>query len=168
MNDSIQAVRSIAVLDKLIGNADHIDSKVVIGDCSLEQFLDRLIRYEPLWLCWLYKVRSVIAKLMGLEHGEIGHTKAMQKKLDYTPGGKVDFFTSVDFKPDEYWVGKAEDKHLCGYIGAVAVPLSNGKTKFHIFTIVHYRNWTGPLYFNLIRPFHHIIVYFMGKHAVGK
>lgn len=168
MSKSIEAVRSVESLSQLMSGADHVDSKCFIGKCSFQEFLDRLLRYEPAWVCWLYKVRSVIAKLMGLEHDEIGHAKAMAKEFDFTPGGKVDFFTTVDFKDGEYWVGEAKDKHLSGYIGVVAVPMTAGKTQFHTFTIVHYRNWTGPLYFNLIRPFHHIVVYFMGKHAVGK
>jgi len=30
---------------------------------------------------------------------------------------------------------------------------------------VHYRSWAGPVYFNTIRPFHHIVVGSMMKHA---
>ncbi len=165
MNDSVKVVSSIESLSKLMNKADYIDSKAFTGECSFDEFLNRLLRYEPAWVRWLYKIRSVIAKIMGLEHDEIGHTKAMAKEFDFTPGKKVDFFTTVDFSADKYWVGEAEDKHLSGYIGVVAEPLDEQKTKFHTFTIVHYRNWTGPLYFNLIRPFHHLIVWAMGEYA---
>ncbi|CCO24851.1 DUF2867 domain-containing protein [Maridesulfovibrio hydrothermalis] len=167
MSDSISVVQSIDSLKKLMKDADYMDSKSFTGDCTLIHFLDRMLRYEPVWLRWLYIVRSVLAKLMRLEHDEVGHAKAKVNKFDFTPGGKVDFFTSLDFKADEYWVGEAEDKHLSGYVGVVAEVRPSGRTEFHLFTIVHYRNWTGPVYFNLIRPFHHLIVYFMGKHAVA-
>lgn len=167
MTDSLKTIRSIDSLNVLMENADYIDSRVFSGNCSFHDFLDRMLRYKPFWLRMLYKVRSVLAKIMGLKHDEIGHAKVREKEFDFTPGGKVDFFTSVDFQGGKYWIGEAQDKHLCGYIGVVAVPCSASQTEFHTFTIVHYRNWSGPLYFNLIRPFHHLVVYFMGKYAVA-
>jgi hypothetical protein len=35
--------------------------------------------------------------------------------------------------------------------------------RFRVVTIVHYRHWTGRLYFNLIRPFHHWVVTGMAR-----
>ena len=32
------------------------------------------------------------------------------------------------------------------------------KNRFYIMTVVHYKHWTGPVYFNMIRPFHHLVV----------
>ncbi|MGE6761631.1 DUF2867 domain-containing protein [Corallococcus interemptor] len=29
----------------------------------------------------------------------------------------------------------------------------------------HYRNWAGPVYFNVIRPFHHLVVARMARHG---
>ncbi|MCP5103876.1 MAG: DUF2867 domain-containing protein, partial [bacterium] len=36
----------------------------------------------------------------------------------------------------------------------------------HVVTIVHYKHWTGPVYFNLIRPFHHLVIRRMMKAAL--
>ena len=30
-------------------------------------------------------------------------------------------------------------------------------------TVVHYKHWTGPVYFNVIRPFHHLVVRQMAR-----
>jgi hypothetical protein len=34
----------------------------------------------------------------------------------------------------------------------------SARKRCHVLTIVHYHHWTGPLYFNAIRPFHHLVV----------
>ncbi|SDL12282.1 Protein of unknown function [Maridesulfovibrio ferrireducens] len=164
MKDEMKIVRSIPVLRELVDGADYVDSKAFMGACSMNDFLVRMITYQPAWLRMLYRVRGVVAKLMGLKHDVVAYDNK-KEKLDFAAGGKVDFFTSVDFKPDQYWVGEASDKHLNGYIGVVAEPLESGEVRFHSFTVVNFRHWTGPIYFNLIRPFHHIVVHCMGKYA---
>jgi hypothetical protein len=45
----------------------------------------------------------------------------------------------------------------------VAEPVANGLIRYYIVTIVHYLHWTGPVYFNLIRPFHHLVVARMAR-----
>jgi hypothetical protein len=37
------------------------------------------------------------------------------------------------------------------------------KRRFHVVTIVHYNNLAGPVYFNVIRPFHHLVVKQMAR-----
>ena len=48
--------------------------------------------------------------------------------------------------------------HLKAYFGIAAEPLADTKNRFYVVTTVYYRHWTGPVYFNLIRPFHHLVV----------
>ncbi|MCP4630164.1 MAG: DUF2867 domain-containing protein [bacterium] len=36
--------------------------------------------------------------------------------------------------------------------------LDSKTNRFYVITVVHYKHWTGPVYFNLIRPFHHLVV----------
>ena len=38
--------------------------------------------------------------------------------------------------------------------------------RYYVVTAVNYKHWTGPVYFNLIRPFHHLVVSRMAKHGV--
>ncbi len=73
-------------------------------------------------------------------------------------GAKVWFFTVVGAAEERYIVLEAADTHLSGYLAVVAEPLAQGRTRFHNITIVKYHRWTGPLYFNVIRPFHHLVV----------
>lgn len=42
-----------------------------------------------------------------------------------------------------------------------------GRGLAHVVTVVHYRNWKGPLYFNLIRPFHHLVLGGMTTYAAS-
>ena len=48
-------------------------------------------------------------------------------------------------------------------LGNVAEPLGNNPNRYYIVIIVHYLHWTGPVYFNLIRPFHHLVVWRMAR-----
>jgi hypothetical protein len=76
----------------------------------------------------------------------------------------------VDIKAieDVYWVSETpEDKHLAAHFGVAAEKLDQRRSRYHVFTVVRYLHWTGPVYFNLIRPFHHLVVSRMMKHGVG-
>jgi hypothetical protein len=41
-----------------------------------------------------------------------------------------------------------------------------GMLSYYPITIVFYKHWTGPVYFNLIRPFHHLVVARMARHGL--
>ena len=74
-----------------------------------------------------------------------------------------------DAKEDMYWVAETpEDKHLTAIFGVVAEKLSQNRRRFQVFTSVKYLHWTGPVYFNLIRPFHHMVVWRMMKAGIKK
>ncbi|XXF76233.1 DUF2867 domain-containing protein [Myxococcaceae bacterium GXIMD 01537] len=45
------------------------------------------------------------------------------------------------------------------------LPVKGQRRRFHVATIVRYRRWAGPVYFNVIRPFHHLVVRGMLRHA---
>ena len=87
--------------------------------------------------------------------------------LSFNAGEKASFFIVMTAKENIYWISETpEDKHLKAYFGVVAEKLSNRSTRFHVFTSVKYIHWTGPAYFNLIRPFHHLVVSSMMKNGV--
>ena len=75
------------------------------------------------------------------------------------------FFKVVAAKEDRYWFAEAIESHLTGKIGVVMESGLGLQNTFHVITVVHYNNWTGPVYFNVIRPFHHLVVGSMGRHA---
>ncbi|BBD07987.1 DUF2867 domain-containing protein [Desulfovibrio ferrophilus] len=163
--DIMRLADNLPELNTLLDEADHVDMKSFDSKRSLSDFIARMVSYEPGWLKLLYMVRKGLAKLLGLSQVATDNKHLTADDIDFTPGAEVSFFTTSGGAPDHYWIGEASDKHLKGYIGVVAVPNSDGSIRFNTFTIVHYQHWTGPIYFNLIRPFHHIIVHFMGRHA---
>ena len=62
-------------------------------------------------------------------------------------------------REEHYWIAEAKDTHLNAILGVVVESLPEQQQKlFHVVTIVFYRNWAGPVYFNVIRPFHHLVV----------
>lgn len=156
---------TIPQIYKISSDADHIHSCGFESRRDMNDFLIRLMSYKPGWLTLLYKVRGVLAGLMGLKHDEFINHGLKVSDYDFNRGGQVDFFTSVDFEENKLWIGEAEDKHLIAYIGVVRDSVENSQHLYRVFTIVRYKNWLGPVYFNLIKPFSHLVVYFMGKYA---
>jgi hypothetical protein len=75
----------------------------------------------------------------------------------------VGFFRVRLAEEDRLWVGEVDDRHLRGYLAVVADPPEGGARRFRVVTVVHYNNWLGPVYFNAIRPFHHLIVGAMAR-----
>lgn len=166
----MDAVRAVPALRALLDGADHADAKAFTSRRGLRDglriFLARMTTYEPGWYKALYAVRGVLAGWLGLKHGEL--FDAAGPGVDLAPGGKVGFITTESADPGEeprWWIGRVDDRHLSGWVGVTADPEPDGTTRFVICTVVRYHHWTGPLYFNLIRPAHHIVVRAMGRYA---
>ncbi|WP_319759302.1 DUF2867 domain-containing protein [Maridesulfovibrio sp.] len=165
MSQSEAILNSIPQLQKICANADHVYSVKFKSRRNMEDFLIRLMSYKPGWLTLLYKVRGVLARIMGFKHNEFMDHGLKVSDYNFKRGGQVDFFNSVGFEADKFWLGAVEDTHLTGYIGVVLESAENGIHLYHVFTIVHYTHWTGPVYFNLIKPFSHLVVYCMANYA---
>ena len=76
----------------------------------------------------------------------------------------VTFFVVRCAREGAYWISETpDDRHLRAYFGVVKEPLSQTVSRFFVFTTVYYKHWTGPVYFNLIRPFHHLVVSRMAR-----
>ena len=151
-------------LNPLLTGADHVDVKSTEADVTLREFVSGALGYQPGWMrmlfrAMLFRARVVFARLLRLRNPEIQTAPRLRpEKIPFSPGAKVWFFTVVGAAEDRYIFLEASDTHLTGYLAVVAEPLTNGRTRFHNITIVRYHRWTGPLYFNVIRPFHHLVV----------
>lgn len=156
--------RRFPAVEQLLHNADYADLKTFSGNLSLNTFIARFVGYMPLWLRALYVLRGIPAKLMGLKQPRADNPNPSPEDIEFTPGSKANFFTTVSGEPGRYWVGEASDKHLACYLAILAEP-DGETTHFHVLVIVHYRHWSGPLYFTVIRPFHHLVTGCMGRHA---
>ena len=164
--NQIQKYKELEVYFK---NVDHVDVKTIEGDTSLRSFISGKLSYYPWWILVLYRIREFVVKLLGL----VKHEKPevlpaiMPENLPFEPGKNASFFIVRKAQENTYWVSETPpDKHLTAIFGVVTENLSNGLTKFHVFTSVTYIHWTGPVYFNLIRPFHHLVVSRMMKAGV--
>ncbi len=109
----------------------------------------------------LYRIRKLLVNMLGLvKHEEPEELPNLKPEdVSFMPGENVTFFIVRCTMENLYWVSETpEDTHLQAYFGVVIEPTGNSRNRFHVFTTVFYKHWTGPVYFNLIRPFHHLVV----------
>lgn len=171
MSRKMNVFRKYNAFDVFFKDADHVDVKIIESDTDLRSFISGMLSYYPWWVVFLYRIREIIVSILGLTHHEKPDTLPSIKPedLSFKPGENASFFIVRDAKEDVYWVSEApEDKHLAAFFGVVAEKLSQNCTRYQVFTCVKYLHWTGPLYFNLIRPFHHIVVRRMMKAGIKK
>ena len=152
-------------LPQLLETADHVDVKTITGDVSLRQFIAGMLAYSPGWLKFLYGVRWFFVRLLGMkQEGVPGGLKVPPEKVSFVTGAPAGFFTVQMAEEGRYWFAAASESHLTAHLGVLVEP--GQPNRFHVLTIVHYHRWTGPVYFNVIRPFHHIVVRQMMKAGV--
>jgi len=156
-------------LAKYFEKADFTDVKVFEGDTTLRKFIASMLSYYPWWIVQLYRIRKLLVGILGLvNHKEPEELPNLQpEEISFKPGEAVTFFTVRCAKENIYWISETpNDKHLRAYFGVVKESLSNSTNRFHVVTTVFYKHWTGPVYFNLIRPFHHLVVSRMARHGL--
>lgn len=162
-------IRSCEELEEFFRDVDHTDIKTIEGEVDLRQFISSMLSYYPRWILFLYRIREYLVKILGLVVHEKPDVLPSLKaeNISFNPGEEVSFFIVKKAKEDTYWVAETpEDKHLKAFFGIVAEPTGKNSTKFNVFTSVKYIHWTGPVYFNLIRPFHHMVVSSMMRNGV--
>ncbi len=152
-------------------DADHVDIKNIESDTDLRSFISGMLSYYPWWIKFLFGVREIFVTILGLVRHEKPKILPSIKpeNLSFKPGEKASFFIVREAKEDAFWISETpEDKHLTAFFGVVAEKLNQNYSRYHVFTCVRYLHWTGPLYFNLIRPFHHFVVWSMMKAGTKK
>ncbi|MBC8438738.1 MAG: DUF2867 domain-containing protein [Deltaproteobacteria bacterium] len=164
-------IQKFRELDIYFQNVDHTDIKTIEGNASLRNFISGMLSYYPWWIVVLYRIRKFLVNILGLKRHEKPEVLPSIKTEDlaFEPGRNASFFIVRTTKENIYWVSETpEDKHLKAYFGVIAEHLSNHLTKFHVFTSVKFIHWTGPVYFNLIRPFHHLVVSSMMRAGIKR
>jgi hypothetical protein len=161
MDKAIQTAPPIAAL---AAEMDVIDVKVFESTATLREFVAGMIGYYPGWLKFLYAVRMGFVRVLGMrQEGIPTMPHWTPEKVAMLPGQKAGFFNVEAAEEDHFWLAGIKDTHLDAYLGVIVEPLAGDVRKFHVVTLVKYNRWTGPVYFNVIRPFHHVVVYQMGK-----
>ncbi len=153
-------------LDKYFRNIDYCDIKSIEADVSLRTFIAGMLSFHPWWVVALYRIREILVRMLGLvKHEKPEVSPSLRpEEISFTPGENISFFTLRDAKENTYWVSETpEDKHLSAHMGVVAEKVEDRRTKFYVFTTIKFKHWSGPVYFNIIRPFHHLVVSKMMK-----
>ena len=146
-------------IQPLLASADYIDVKTVTGTVDLRTFIAGFSNYHPAWLLSLFAVRAVFVRFLGMRQEHMGSgTFLTPETVPMQIGKRAAFFTVCMAEEGHYWFAYKSDKHLKGTLGVVVEPLADQHKRFHVVTIVQYRNWAGPVYFQVIRPFHHLVV----------
>ncbi len=161
MNNFIQSQVALA---PILLNANHIDVKTVESTAALRDFIVGFISYYPSWMKALYGIRWGFVRLLGMKQD--GMPEASRMKAQDIPmkvGENLSFFQVVEAKENTYWAAKAEESHLAAYLIVLREPLDERLNRYHVVTVVKYKSWAGPVYFNVIRPFHHIVVNSMAR-----
>ncbi len=162
--------KKIRELEQYFENADFIDVKEFEGETTLRKFIASMLSYYPWWMILLYRIRRLIVGLLGLvKHEEPEELPSLKSEdVSFTPGENVSFFIVRGAKENTFWVSETpDDKHLKAYFAVVKEPVTNSINRFYVITTVFYKHWTGPVYFNLIRPFHHLVVSRMAKYGLN-
>lgn len=160
-------IRTIPELEPILRNANHVDVKTVEGDVTLREFVAAMIGYQPAWVTFLYRVRKSFVRLLGMRQAGLPHPPHLTASdLVLKPGADLSFFHIRTAQEDRFMVAEIIDQHLTADLGVVVEPLDGQRKRFHVLTVVHYHNWAGPVYFNIIRPFHHLVVGGMARAGV--
>lgn len=153
-------IRSLPEIAPLLEHADHVDVKTVPGSVDLRTFLANMFNYQPDWMMALFGVRAIFVRFLGIRQPRGQKSRKLRPEtLPMQEGRPVAFFKVRIAREEQFWMAEAKDTHLDALLGVVVEPLPESSQKlFHVVTVVHYRNWAGPVYFNAIRPFHHLVV----------
>lgn len=153
-------------LADLLPTADVIDVKTAKGAVSLREFAAGALSLESRAGQALFALRVPVAKLLRLEMtGRPSRTRLRPEDVSFTPGDHLSFFTVDRGEEQHYLLLKVTDNHLFAYL-AIIVDDSGPVRAFKVVTLVHYLRTAGRLYYNLIRPFHHVAIRTMCRSGV--
>ena len=143
-------------LDDLLPIVDVIDVKTARGAVSLREFTAGALGHGPLWIKALFGVRILLAWALRLETAVPDSFRLRPETVSFTPGDPASFFTVVRGEEDHYLLLKVSDNHLVAWL---AIITDNGQpAEFKVVTLVKYLRPVGRFYYNLIRPFHHLVL----------
>ena len=156
----------IPELAAVLDGADHVDVKSVESELPLREFVAAALSSRHWWVTALFGVRAVFAWLLRLEQagGSTSRGRLRPEQIPFSPGAAVSFFTVTAAREDRFLLVEASDSHLTGYLAfivdpaAAMAPTVDAPRRIQVVTVVRYHRWTGPLYFTVIRPFHHLVV----------
>lgn len=160
-------LQTLAELRPFLADADYYDEKQIEGAGTLREFLTGFLTHYPAWIKALYGIRAGFVRLLGMRQPRMSlPPRLTPDTISFVPGAQATIFRVKGGKEGQYWLAGADDTHLSADVVVAIEPLANGRTRFHVGTIVHYHAWSGPVYMTVIRPFHHVVVQSMMQAGV--
>jgi len=163
----MEYLNGIKEIKALFEKADYIGIKTVEAEESLEGFLAKIFTYRPTLVRLLYLLRAPLVRLLGFKQDPLPVLDEwIPAEFPMYPCATVWFFTVQQVAKDLFWIaGCPRDRHLDADLAVVARPLEGNRKRFYMVTVVRYKHWTGPVYFNLIRLFNLLLVNRMARFA---
>jgi hypothetical protein len=144
-------------LDDLLPTVDVVDVKTARGPVSLREFTAGALGHSPLWVKALFGVRMLVALVLRLETTGVPYSRRLRPEtVSFTPGDYASFFTVVRGEEDHYLLLKVSDNHLVAWLAIITD--NEQPATFKVVTLVKYLRPVGRFYYNLIRPFHHLVL----------
>ena len=167
-NQGMDYLAGITEIRALVKDADYIGLKIIESEDRLKSFLLKMFSYRPALIRLLYRLRAPLVRLLGFKQDAIpALDEWIPDDFPMLPCGTVWFFTVQKVEKDHYWIaGCPRDRHLDADMAVVAQPIGGRRKRFYIVTVVRYKHWTGPVYFNIIRFFNLFLVNRMVRMAV--
>ena len=112
------------------------------GKVSPNQVMAAFWTTSPAWLKFLFRLRDLLVRPFGLKTGEGASREKLEEALD---NGESSGFMSL-----------AERTAAATLVAYMSIYIEGGQV--FASTVVRYHNKLGVVYFNLIRPFHVLVV----------
>ena len=143
-------------------DCDYFEAKSVASSLTLPEVLANIFNYRPRWVQFLFVLRRMPASILQLKQVRWKQSPALKPEdISFQRGASETKFIVTHGDRNRYWVSRAPaDRHLEAKIAVILSSAEGEKKTYKLITWVKYLHWTGKLYFNLIRPFHHMIVFF--------
>ncbi|MFW5656138.1 MAG: DUF2867 domain-containing protein [Bacteroidota bacterium] len=111
----------------------------------------------PRWVRFLFALRGILAKFLGLNHSdEVSTLNNLNKSSPAREGEMLSFFEVKQNQPSEM-VLFAADSHLDAGLSFL-LQHNDQKTVLYATTVVRFHKKRGRVYFFLIKPFHKLIM----------
>jgi len=127
---------------------------------SIEEVTSAFFLSGPKWIDVLFKLRNLIVAPLGLK---VSNENRIIINYPLVIGEKIGFFEIFEINKTKVILG-ADDGHLDF---RVSIEVIDGN-KVSTDTLVKYNNRFGKIYFQIIKPFHKVIVASMLKGMLNK
>ena len=132
---------------------------------SIEEITKLFFETSPKWIDHLFEVRNKVVKIFGLKVSDVPNKEELLKNTKFVINEEIGLFKIFDKSNNEIILGQ-NDKHLNFKISILSNIRTDDKQLITISTLVYFNKWYGKLYFQLIRPFHKLIVPLMLKNIL--